>query len=456
MSLTISPDISGVVSGSSNPGTINYSGTISVAGTFDGGTTTPTGTIRLNYGGHFYPTTLNLLGTTDTAITATHYFVETGSSGWVQPKTLANVTAEIVTTAAVNTAAATTVGTITTGTWNATNIAVANGGTGRSTNTTAYGLIAAGTTTTDAHQTLDAGLTTQILVGGGVSALPVWTTVTGTGAPVLATSPTLVTPALGTPSSGIVTNLTGTASININGTVGGTTPSTGRFTTVATSQGGFFAGSSTPGSGASIEVKHDGTTGYILCYDRTGAAYNNLTVGAAVTTFLANGVDKFRIDASGNIRTPGVYANTTASASNTFVDTDGTLKRSTSSIKYKTDVETLNSSYADSIYKMRPVWYRSLCEGDNAGWSWYGLIAEEVAEIDPRLVHWGYPMKTVIDQPEIDTQETTVKQVPDTDAAPIVEGMQYERLTVLLIDIVKRQKQSIESLEARLTALESL
>jgi len=41
--------------------------------------------------------------------------------------------------------------------------------------------------------------------------------------------------ALGTPSSGTVTNLTGTASININGTVGATTPSTGSFTTLAAS-----------------------------------------------------------------------------------------------------------------------------------------------------------------------------------------------------------------------------
>ena len=40
---------------------------------------------------------------------------------------------------------------------------------------------------------------------------------------------------LGTPASGTVTNLTGTASININGTVGATTPSTGAFTTVAAS-----------------------------------------------------------------------------------------------------------------------------------------------------------------------------------------------------------------------------
>jgi hypothetical protein len=41
--------------------------------------------------------------------------------------------------------------------------------------------------------------------------------------------------ALGTPSSGTVTNLTGTASININGTVGATTAATGAFTTITSS-----------------------------------------------------------------------------------------------------------------------------------------------------------------------------------------------------------------------------
>jgi hypothetical protein len=41
--------------------------------------------------------------------------------------------------------------------------------------------------------------------------------------------------ALGTPSSGTVTNLTGTASININGTVGATTATTGAFTTLSAS-----------------------------------------------------------------------------------------------------------------------------------------------------------------------------------------------------------------------------
>ena len=48
-------------------------------------------------------------------------------------------------------------------------------------------------------------------------------------------SPVVNGGALGTPSSGTVTNLTGTASININGTVGATTPTTGAFTTLSAS-----------------------------------------------------------------------------------------------------------------------------------------------------------------------------------------------------------------------------
>jgi len=71
-------------------------------GKFDATTTTPTGTTRLNYGGYFYPTQLNLTGTAATATAATSYYCETGSDGVVRPKTLANVKSEIVTAAAVN------------------------------------------------------------------------------------------------------------------------------------------------------------------------------------------------------------------------------------------------------------------------------------------------------------------------------------------------------------------
>ena len=58
--------------------------------------------------------------------------------------------------------------------------------------------------------------------------------------------------ALGTPSSGTVTNLTGTASININGTVGATTANTGAFTTVQAATTIGVGGATPSGSGAGI------------------------------------------------------------------------------------------------------------------------------------------------------------------------------------------------------------
>jgi hypothetical protein len=77
---------------------------------------------------------------------------------------------------------------------------------------------------------LGSGVATFLATPSSANLRTAVTDETGTGALVFATSPTLVTPALGTPASGVVTNLTGTASININGTVGATTPNTGNFT----------------------------------------------------------------------------------------------------------------------------------------------------------------------------------------------------------------------------------
>ena len=133
--------------------------------------------------------------------------------------TLPTGTKTLVATDVTTLSSLVSVGTITTGTWTATDIAVADGGTGRSTGTTAYALIATGTTATGAQQTLAAGATTELLVGGGASALPVWTTATGSGSPVRATSPTLVTPTLGVATA-----------TSVQGIVGNVTPAAGTFT----------------------------------------------------------------------------------------------------------------------------------------------------------------------------------------------------------------------------------
>ena len=78
-----------------------------------------------------------------------------------------------------------------------------------------------------------------LVIGGGAGVAPS-TTTTGTGVVTAlgvntGSSGAFVVNggALGTPSSGTVTNLTGTASININGTVGSSTPAAGTFTTLS-------------------------------------------------------------------------------------------------------------------------------------------------------------------------------------------------------------------------------
>ena len=95
---------------------------------------------------------------------------------------------------------------------------------------------------TASNVTTNANLTGAVTSSGNATSLGSFTSAqllaaltdeTGTGANVFATSPTLVTPALGTPSALVGTNITGTAAnFNINGTVGATTPATGNFTTL--------------------------------------------------------------------------------------------------------------------------------------------------------------------------------------------------------------------------------
>ena len=114
-------------------------------------------------------------------------------------------------------------------------VPVANGGTGLASGTSGGVLAYTATGTLASSAALAAS---ALVLGGGAGAAPA-TTTTGTGVVTAlgvntgsAGAPVLFNGALGTPSSGTVTNLTGTASININGTVGATTPATGNFTTL--------------------------------------------------------------------------------------------------------------------------------------------------------------------------------------------------------------------------------
>ncbi|MFN9114586.1 MAG: tail fiber domain-containing protein, partial [Bacteroidota bacterium] len=76
-------------------------------------------------------------------------------------------------------------------------------------------------------------------------------------------------------------------------------------------------------------------------------------------------------------RTNSPYNNTTAIAANLNVAADGVLSRSTSSLKYKTDVKNYDKGLAE-VMQMRPVYYKGKNDGDK---QFAGLIAEEINEL---------------------------------------------------------------------------
>ena len=157
----------------------------------------------------------------------------------------------------------------------------------------------------------------SLMIGGGAGVAPS-TITTGTGVTTAlgvntgsAGAFVVNGGALGTPSSGTVTNLTGTASININGTVGATTATTGAFTTVSA-------------SGVITSTVATGTAPFTVASTTQVANLNAATAGTAGnvtgTVAIANG-------GTGKTTAPAAMANlmgftTTATAGGTTVLTN--------------------------------------------------------------------------------------------------------------------------------------
>jgi hypothetical protein len=131
---------------------------------------------------------------------------------------------------------------------------------------------------------------------------------TGTGSAVFANSPTLVTPALGTPASGVVTNLTGTASININGTVGATTATTGAFTTLAASGDVTLSGGTANGV-AYLNGSKVVTSGSALTYNGTDITFSGNLFGAVGSGYWVSGAGSYNA---------GIYGDASAGTSLRF------------------------------------------------------------------------------------------------------------------------------------------
>ena len=117
------------------------------------------------------------------------------------------------------------------------------------------------------------------------------------------------------------------------------------------------------------------------------------------------------------------------------------MRRSTSALRYKRDIEEVQDTYADNFLEnARPVWFRSVTdradmtlEEHETNWSHWGFIAEELDQVEPRLVDYSI----------------------NEEGNPVPEGVQYDRVPVLLTNIVKRQRDTITQMQTQITSLEA-
>ena len=113
------------------------------------------------------------------------------------------------------------------------------------------------------------------------------------------------------------------------------------------------------------------------------------------------------------------------------VDGSGNIYRSTSALKYKQDVRDLESI---DISSFRPVRYKSKSPKDDPNKDFIGFIADEFHDAGlTELVSYGN----------------------DSDGKPtVVEGFNYDRLTVILTKALQEANAKIATLEAKVKALE--
>jgi hypothetical protein len=156
---------------------------------------------------------------------------------------------------------------------------------------------------------------------------------------------------------------------------------------------------------------------------------NLITLGDGSLFMMLNAISGYKFQNHTGVQgclidTAGVYpaSSTTASAANMFQSASGTvLLRSTSSARYKRDIRDLSEAEADRVLGLRPVTYRSRAAADDGRRKHWGLIAEEVAGHVRPLVHFN------------------------AEREP--ESVQYERVVVGLLGVVKRLEARVSKLE---------
>jgi hypothetical protein len=181
------------------------------------------------------------------------------------------------------------------------------------------------------------------------------------------------------------------------------------------SAGNLLVGDTTVTGGAEkVRIKSAGAT--------------SATAGISIAN--SAGTELFFIRSDGAFRTGSAaaspYNNTVGEAANCYINTDGTLLRSTSSLKYKRDVQDATHGLAE-VLQLRPVTYKGKGESDGET-VFGGLIAEEVHA----------------------TGLTEFVQYAE-DGSP--DALAYGNMASLMVKAIQEQQAIIEQLQADVATL---
>jgi hypothetical protein len=152
----------------------------------------------------------------------------------------------------------------------------------------------------------------------------------------------------------------------------------------------------------------------------------NIDAGANGVVFAASvGQDRGQVYFQRTTTALGTLASTTTSSANAFLSSStGLISRSTSSRRYKTNIESIDFT-DDQLKSLRPVKFQGVADSERGDTAYrVGLIAEEVAEV--------VGLEDIVEYNE--------------DGTP--ENINYNSLAPILISVVKRILNRLDALEA--------
>jgi trimeric autotransporter adhesin len=171
---------------------------------------------------------------------------------------------------------------------------------------------------------------------------------------------------------------------------------------------------------------------------------SNIAIGSAAGFYVTTGSNNIDIGSSGTtesgtmrLGTPGlqtntyiagIYGVTVPGGITMIVDSSGHLGTSTSSARFKENIQPMDNA-SEAILALKPVTFRYKHELDPEGIPQFGLVAEQVAKVNPDLV------------------------ARDDQGKPY--SVRYEAVNAMLLNEFLKEHRKVEQQEATITQLKS-